>query len=95
MVKGVNKTIIEIKETGNEYFEKIILYVSPKYSGASPVKIQKAVNSELEKINGNKGTSGKSLRQVISYRKRRRVIMGVCFIMAILVCAMITAISLI
>lgn len=32
MVKGVNRRIIEINETGNEMFEKIVLYVTPKYS---------------------------------------------------------------
>ncbi len=30
MVKGVNKKIVEIKDTGNIYFEKAILYVRPQ-----------------------------------------------------------------
>lgn len=29
MVKGVNKQIIEINDTGNKYFEKVLLFVSP------------------------------------------------------------------
>ena len=29
MVKGVNKQIIEINDTGNKYFERILLFVSP------------------------------------------------------------------
>lgn len=32
MVKGVNKKIIEINDTGNEVFEKVVLYIRPKYS---------------------------------------------------------------
>lgn len=32
MVKGVNKTIIEINNTGNDVFEKVVLYVKPQYS---------------------------------------------------------------
>ncbi len=32
MVKGVNKSIIEINDTGNDVFEKIVLYVRPQYS---------------------------------------------------------------
>ncbi len=29
MVKGVNKQIIEINDTGNKYFERVLLFVSP------------------------------------------------------------------
>lgn len=29
MVKGVNRRIIEISSTGNEYFEKAVLYIRP------------------------------------------------------------------
>lgn len=29
MVRGVNKQIIEINDTGNSYFEKVLLFVSP------------------------------------------------------------------
>ncbi len=32
LVKGVNKKIIEINDTGNDVFEKIVLYIKPKYS---------------------------------------------------------------
>ncbi len=46
MVKGVNKNIIEINDTGNEIFEKVILYVKPQYNNIS----NKLLNSETEKI---------------------------------------------
>ena len=29
MVRGVNKRIVEVSETGNEYFEKAILFLRP------------------------------------------------------------------
>ena len=29
MVKGVNKQIIEINDTGNKYFEKVLLFITP------------------------------------------------------------------
>lgn len=32
MVKGVNKTVIEISDTESEVFEKVVLYVRPQYS---------------------------------------------------------------
>lgn len=46
MVKGVNKNIIEINDTGNEIFEKVILYIKPQYNNIS----NKLLNSETEKI---------------------------------------------
>ncbi len=30
MLKGINRRIIEINRTGNEYFEKVILFVRPE-----------------------------------------------------------------
>ncbi len=32
MIKGVNKRIVEINNTQNEYFEKAILYIKPEKS---------------------------------------------------------------
>lgn len=95
MVKGVNKTIIEINETGNEYFEKIILYVSPKYSWVNSPKIKKAVGEELKKINGNSIKNGKSLRRMINMKNRRRAIFATCCVAALIVCATLITIALI
>lgn len=41
LVKGVNKTVIEINNTGNDIFEKIILYVKPQYSMLNTRKLNK------------------------------------------------------
>ncbi len=35
MVKAVNKLILEINNTGNEYFEKAVFYVRPEMSCSS------------------------------------------------------------
>lgn len=44
MIRGVNKQIIEINETQNEYFEKAILFVRPSKSdiGAGKLRVQAA-----------------------------------------------------
>ena len=42
MVKGVNKTVIEVNNTGSKMFEKIIFYVAPQYGNADPKRLQKA-----------------------------------------------------
>ena len=31
MVKGVNKTIIEINNTGSKYFDRVLLFVNPAH----------------------------------------------------------------
>ena len=41
MVKGVNKKIIEINDTGNEVFERVVLYISPEYSILSNKELKK------------------------------------------------------
>lgn len=33
MLKGVNKNVIEISDTGNDFFERAILFVRPQSSG--------------------------------------------------------------
>ena len=39
MVKGVSKRIIEVNNTGNKFFEKIVIYVTPEYGNLSPSKV--------------------------------------------------------
>lgn len=45
MVRGVNKTVIEILSTDSGYFERAILFVNPEHSHMS----QKRLKSEAEK----------------------------------------------
>ncbi len=42
MVKGVNKRVIEVNQTGNKFFEKIVFYVSPEYGQLSTGELKKA-----------------------------------------------------
>ena len=46
MVKGVNKTVIEVNDTGSKFFEKIVFYVSPQYGNLNAKDLKKAA-SEL------------------------------------------------
>ncbi len=40
MIKGVNHRVVEVSDTGSEYFEKIMFFVSPDYAGLSEGKIR-------------------------------------------------------
>ena len=34
MIKGINHSIIEVSDTGNEYYERAILIIKPEYASA-------------------------------------------------------------
>lgn len=40
MIKGVNRQVVEVRETGCDYFEKIIFFVKPEYTSLSEGKIR-------------------------------------------------------
>ncbi len=40
MIKGVNRQVVEVRETGCDYFERIIFFVRPEYAGISEGKIR-------------------------------------------------------
>jgi hypothetical protein len=48
MVKGVNRQVLEIHETGCDYFEKALFFVKPEYSRESEGKLKtKAISSVM------------------------------------------------
>ena len=40
MIKGVNRQVVEVRETGCDYFERIIFFVKPEYACLSEGKIR-------------------------------------------------------
>lgn len=40
MIKGINRQVVEVTETGCEYFEKIMFFVKPEYISVSESKIR-------------------------------------------------------
>lgn len=40
MVKGVNRQVLEVRETGCEYFEKALFFIRPEYSAESDAKLR-------------------------------------------------------
>ena len=39
MLKGVNRQVVEICQPENKYFERILLFVRPEYSGLSEARL--------------------------------------------------------
>ncbi|OJU14365.1 MAG: hypothetical protein BGN88_02355 [Clostridiales bacterium 43-6] len=50
MIKGVNKQIIEVSDTGNKHFEKAILFVRPEYMSETEQTIRKEAYRFLEGV---------------------------------------------
>ena len=78
MIKGINRQVVEVKETGCDYFEKIMFFVKPEYAGISEGKIRdragiiagNACNAPLTKSKG-KGVS-QALKVVLA------LLTGIC-----------------
>ncbi len=50
MLKGVNKQIIEINDTGNDCFEKVLFFVKPDYYSMSHSKLESNAKSYIESL---------------------------------------------
>ena len=77
MVKGVNKSVIEISETGSKYFSRVILFVAPEYVEKKSKKLTAEAASVIRKI---QMSSSASLRDIISAERKRkkRLLIGIC-----------------
>ncbi len=67
MVKGVNKTVIEVNNTGSRYFEKIVFYVTPQYGNLSAKQLKKAASTFS--FNFDNSLQRRPLRKIRNSRK--------------------------
>ena len=73
MVKGVNKTVIEINNTGNSYFERAILFIDPEYCCLSEKRIKNEALKYLNGVNKDYPTSLRH-RNLLRRKRKKRVI---------------------
>jgi hypothetical protein len=77
MVKGVNRQIIEINDTGSRYFERVLLFVSPEGAELSSKELGSEAKEYL--LHLTEGPQKNTLRSRIKRRTiRRRIILGSC-----------------
>ena len=74
MVKGVNRQVLEIHETGCEYFEKALFFVNPKYYGLTDGKLRERAQTLMGAAGAPPRTksSGKRSKLKISKKEQRR-----------------------
>lgn len=77
MVKGVNKTVIVVNNTGSKFFEQIVFYVTPEYGKMSASQLQKAAEDFTFSFSGAASSKNISLRK--RYKKKRRITAAVLF----------------
>ena len=73
MVKGVNKTVIVVNNTGSKYFERIVFYVSPEYGTVNIKELNEAAEKfSFGQRENNREYSTGSLRK--RYKKKKRIL---------------------
>jgi hypothetical protein len=48
MIKGVNKQIIEINNTDDEIFEKVVFYINPEFSNSQCAELEKKAKKYIK-----------------------------------------------
>lgn len=77
MVKGVNKTVIEVNNTGSKIFEKIVFYVTPQYGNLTAKQLRRAAREFSFSFSSGEGAGQKSsLRHRVKSRRRKRLLIS-------------------
>ncbi len=71
MIKGVNRQIIEINNTGNLYYEKALLIVKPEFASAQ----QQLLEREAMKLM-------RTMDAPSSYKRKSRIVLKLAFTLA-------------
>lgn len=75
MVKGVNRTVIEVHNTGSKYFEKIVFYVTPEYGNLSSKQLEQASAQVLPLFSQTlQSKPVNALRNRCLKKKKRRIV---------------------
>jgi len=70
MIKGVNRKIIEVADTGNKYFERAILFVNPQFT--EPREVEKQARKYISTATPPSGTMTR--QQIVRARKMKKII---------------------
>ena len=84
MVKGVNKTVIEVNNTGSKIFDRIVFYVTAQYGNLSAKELLRATENFTFQFDKRSGRGYKRLRRRM-LRKRVLSILGIVFAAAVVI----------
>ena len=83
MVKGVNKTVIEINNTGSKVFDRIVFYVSPQYGNLSTKNLNRAVRDFTLQMDGRSSGLGYNTIRQRRIARRRMIIAAVATVVVL------------
>ena len=89
MVKGVNKTIIEVNNTGSKVFERGVFYVSPSCSNMSAKNLNRAIKNFTFLIDERPVKGYKTVRQ--RRQLRRRILLAAAGVVVLTAAVLIIA----
>lgn len=75
MIKGVNRQIIEINQTGSLYYEKALLIVKPEFSSAQQQLLEREALKMLKKMDAPS-----------TYKRKSRLVFKITFAFACALC---------
>lgn len=75
MIKGVNRQIIEINQTGSLYYEKALLIVKPEFSSAQQQLLEREALRLLKKMDAPS-----------SYKRKSRLAVKIIYALACTLC---------
>lgn len=65
-MRGVNKLIVEIKDTENEYFDRAILFLKPDKAAAEQRELNEGAEKLLRAVRNGEGRHRKKVRWIIT-----------------------------
>ena len=83
MVKGVNRQIIEINNTGDRYFEKVLLFVAPGRSGVSERELHKRAEEYVLGLSEKKLPEQSLRKRCDKKQKRKKLFLALCGAVAV------------
>ena len=66
MIKGVNRQVVEVAETGSDYFEKALFFVNPKYYGMTDGKLRERAQTLMNSAGAPPKTRNNNRRSKIT-----------------------------
>lgn len=90
MVRGVNKQIIEINNTGNKYFERVLLFVAPGKKDLPPDLLYAKAEEYVVEFSGGRPETF-SLRETVTKKnaKKRKLVLSAIILSAAVITALI------
>lgn len=89
MVKGVNKTVIEVNNTGSKVFDRIVFYVSPACGNLSAKNLNRAIKSFTLQLDERAGRGYKAIRQRRIIRRRVCIASAIGIAIALVLTALV------